>query len=288
MCEHDSECIGDTAFGRTITVLRMVMSLAEDGGMTIARSDALTKEIVEAIENTDGNLCECGECTNRVDLETGCEGWLDDVQEVLDLHNEETEEAVPSEEMDNEVWVALWQEAQIGFLTDDEIVMDVVEMLSSDYPEDELRSVARRTLPNVVEALVKEQASWPDVTDCDRLDAAFSEMNEAGIVCRQHFTCCATCGHSEIWSEVNVERESGLDVRGYAFYHAQDTDTAMEGNGLWLGHDSVLDDEDASLRIAAEIVDCLRRHGLDASWSGRTNRCVEVKMDWKRRIKRAG
>lgn len=98
MCEHDSECIGVTAFGRTITVIRMVMSLAEDGGMTIARSDAVAKEIIEAIENTDGQLCECGDCTNRMDLETACEGWLDGVQDVIGLRNEETEEAGPSEE----------------------------------------------------------------------------------------------------------------------------------------------------------------------------------------------
>lgn len=288
MCEHDSECIGDTAFGRTITVIRMVMSLAESGGMTIARSDAVTKEIIEAIENTDGQLCECGDCTNRIDLEMGCEGWLDGVQEVLDGRNEEIEEAGSPEEMIKEVFVLLWQDAEIGLLTDDEIVLDVVEMLSSKYPEDELRSVARRTLPEVVEALVKEQASRPDVTDCDRLDAAFSEMNEAGIVCRQHFTCCSTCGHSGMWREVDAEGNSGLDVRGYAFYHAQDTDSAMEGNGLWVGHGSVLDDEDANLRIAGEIVDCLRRHGLDASWSGGADKRIEVKMDWKRRIKRAG
>lgn len=82
MCEHDSECIGDTAFGRTITVIRMVMSLAEDGGMTIARSDAVAKEIIEAIENTNGQLCECGDCTNRMDLETACEGWLDGVMSI--------------------------------------------------------------------------------------------------------------------------------------------------------------------------------------------------------------
>lgn len=286
MCEHDS--IGDTAFGRTIMIIRMVMSLAENGGMTIARSDAVAKEIIEAIEKNDGNLCECGDCTSRLDLETGCEGWLDGVREVLDWRSVETEDAVPSEEMVEDVWVALRQEAKIGFLSDDEIVMAVVETLSSEYPEDELRSVARRMLPEVVEALVKEQASWPDVTDCDRLDAAFTELNEAGIVCRQHFTCCSTCGHSEIWSEVDAERESGLDVRGYAFYHAQGTDTAIEGGGLWVGHDSVLDDEDASVRIGTEIVDCLRRHGLDVRWSGSADRCIEVKMDWKRRIRRAG
>src|SRR5690606_23939670 len=39
-----------------------------------------------------------------------------------------------------------------------------------------------------------EQATWPATTDCDRLDAAFAKLEDAGIVARQHFSCCGTCG----------------------------------------------------------------------------------------------
>lgn len=49
---------------------------------------------------------------------------------------------------------------------------------------------------------------------------------------RQNFTCCQTCGLAEIDDEIEVVRAEGRPVRGYAFFHQQDTAGAVEGGSL--------------------------------------------------------
>jgi hypothetical protein len=154
---------------------------------------------------------------------------------------------------------------------------------SNDIGEEVLRPIAERLTRELVAAHWREQADWPDVTDCDRLDEACAELNRSGIVCRQNFTCCGNCGVAEIGSEMQAECEAGLVVRGYAFYHMQDTESAAEGHGLYLNYGSVECGEVAALQVGQEIVEALRRHGLTTRWNGRFDTRIHVQLNWKRR-----
>lgn len=176
-------------------------------------------------------------------------------------------------------------DVEIGLEPHDEIVGMAVEVLADEHgcSEDDLRPLAERMLPEIVRECRREQESWPAITECDRLDAAFADLNWSGIVCRRHFTCCSSCGHKEIWEEIEAERSRERDVRGYAFYHVQSTDTAVEGGGLWLNHASV-HGRNEDLQIAEEIVGSLRDHGLDVDWPEDAEKSIHVKMDWKRRV----
>jgi hypothetical protein len=146
-----------------------------------------------------------------------------------------------------------------------------------------LRPHAQRMVREILEEQLREQASWPQPTDCDRLDTAFAALEQVGIVCRQHFSCCGTCGSGEIWDEMEAARAGGRDVRGYAFYHVQDTESAVEGGGLYLNYGAVAEGEDAALVLAHEIVALLEQHGLHTHWNGEWSRRVGVALDWKRR-----
>ena len=64
----------------------------------------------------------------------------------------------------------------------------------------------------------------------------------------------------------------------------QDTESAAEGYGLWLGYGAVERGERAAERIGHEIVDALRRHGLKTEWDGSCSNRIHVLMDWKRRL----
>lgn len=146
---------------------------------------------------------------------------------------------------------------------------------------EELEGIARRLVREALADHYREQASWPDVTDCDRLDDAFAELERRGIVARQNFSCCGTCGHSEIWGEMEQARDAGAEVWGYAFFHLQDTEAAVGGGGLYLKYGSAeAGDEEA---VAEELVEVLTAHGLAAGWNGQTSQCVGLSLDWKRR-----
>lgn len=170
-----------------------------------------------------------------------------------------------------------------GFLS-----VDDIEVLAAEAFEDRLepatvRAAARQLTAAAWDAHIRAQATWPAVTDCDRLDAAFAEMEARGIVARQDFSCCNNCGSQEIWAEVDEAVRAGRGIHGCTFYHEQDTEGAVEGGGLHLGFQAVAEGEEAMAAVAREIVDVLRAHGLPTEWDGSTSRRIYIPLDWKRR-----
>src|SRR5262245_10557450 len=101
-----------------------------------------------------------------------------------------------------------------GFESPEAIVESVVDLLREEADPAVLPPHARRMVREILEEPLREQASWPQPTDCDRLDSAFAALELVGIVCRQHFSCCGTCGSVEIWDEMEAARAAGRDVRG--------------------------------------------------------------------------
>jgi hypothetical protein len=175
-----------------------------------------------------------------------------------------------------------------GFYSTAEIAEWAVEVYETDAPPDVLRPHAEQFVREEDDRHREASGAWPDETDCDHLDVAFADLNRAGIVGRQNFSCCGNCGVHEIGTEMAAEHQQGQTVRGYAFYHVQDTDGAVEGRGLYLFYGSSEEGEAAALRIGHEIVAALRRHGLNASWNGQWNKRIHVPMDWKRRRRYEG
>jgi len=166
-----------------------------------------------------------------------------------------------------------------GFLARDEIVeaaMEITEDTAAASADEIVRHV-----DEVAQALAREQASWPSVTDSDRLDAAFAELERSGILARQDFTCCQSCGHAEIWDEA-VDPSAW---RGYAFYHRQDTEAAVEGRGLYLGFGSTGGRAAETASIGAEIVAALHAQGLAVDWDGDVRKRIGVgPFTWRRRL----
>jgi hypothetical protein len=170
-----------------------------------------------------------------------------------------------------------------GFLSTDAIAENASEMYAEEQDPEELLPHAERMARELAAAHWKEQETWPVVTDSDRLDAAFDELEREGIVCRQNFSCCGTCGQVEIGDEIRQAEANGRAVRGYSFYHFQDTDAAVEGHGLYLNYGGMEEGDAATTRIGQEVARVLARHGLTVCWNGRPETRIYVKMDWKRR-----
>ena len=170
-----------------------------------------------------------------------------------------------------------------GFRTDEEIVESTVEVLTDDFEPAAIRPLVVQRTRHHLAQYAADAAAWPEVTDCDRLDRAFAELEARGIVCRQDFSCCGNCGSAEIGEEMAEVEKHGIKVRGYAFYHMQDTERATEGGGLYLNYGATEDGEAAAIQIANELCDALRAGGLTVDWDGSSRRRIGVKLDWKKR-----
>ncbi|MEK7220772.1 MAG: hypothetical protein AAB253_06200 [candidate division NC10 bacterium] len=86
MCE-----VCGSTFGKIKRVIGELVDLAEKGTMTTERSDAVQDELVTAIENVGGTLCECGDRMGTVELQYVCARWLDRIADIIfegeDLEN---------------------------------------------------------------------------------------------------------------------------------------------------------------------------------------------------------
>ncbi|WP_017596722.1 DUF6891 domain-containing protein, partial [Nocardiopsis potens] len=131
-----------------------------------------------------------------------------------------------------------------GFLSFPRVVRDVVESLGRDRPIPPAQ--ARRLVQPIWEARAAEQERWTGTSDNDRLSAAFAALDEAGITARQNFTCCRSCGLSEIGGE----REG---ARGFVFYHSQDTEAAAAGAGLYLAYGGFDGSEETTAAVGREV-----------------------------------
>lgn len=170
-----------------------------------------------------------------------------------------------------------------GFLTRDEILQGAIDVYEDEADPALVRSEGRRMLDAALAARAREQAAWPETTDCDRLDAAFATLEAEGVISRQNFSCCGNCGSGEIWDEIETARAGGRPATGYAFYHQQDTESAAEGYGLYLNYGACEKGPEAAVAIGHQIVNRLQEHGLQTDWDGRIEKRIGVSLDWKRR-----
>jgi hypothetical protein len=154
------------------------------------------------------------------------------------------------------------------------IVEATVEYLDGTAAADDVREVAWQVVDAEFAAHLAAQESWPEATDSDRLTLAFRDLDVAGIVARESFTCCNTCGHAEIADEIPRDEKR----RGYVFYHQQDAERAAYGGELWLSYGGR-----EPTAIAGEVVDVLRARGLNPVWGGSPKEKIRLPMDWRRR-----
>jgi hypothetical protein len=190
-------------------------------------------------------------------------------------------ESVENEKRDPETEIREWIARAVngGFESDEDIIRTAAEMMEDEHPDEDFEFLIRRVLAEELKRHRAHARTWPETTDCDRLDRAFAALEQQGIAARQNFTCCQNCGHAEIWEECDALPRA----RGYTFFHMQDTESAAEGQGLYLAYGATADSDEARIAVGHAVVRALTDAGLSPQWNGEINRRISVPMDWKKR-----
>ena len=157
----------------------------------------------------------------------------------------------------------------------DEMIDDILE---DDADETFLRAAVG---PEFVKKAAAE-ASWPDTTDCDRLDAAFAELNSRGIIALHNAGFTMSDGRSDVDEVLHQRGRKG--VKGYCFYHGQDIERAVAGAGLLLAFGDFADDKIKKAEIGRAVIEALANVGFAVEWSGDPEKRLSIPtLDWKRR-----
>lgn len=159
-----------------------------------------------------------------------------------------------------------------------EDTIDENELPSESIIEQTVTDLSHQVVIQALRECLEEEKSWIGTTDCDKLTNAFTELSQNGIVAKENFTCCQSCGSYEIWEHA-VEGDYG-----YVFYHQQDTERAVEGEGVYLAYGHIGMAKKPLSEITEQIVQTIEKHGLTVDWNGSVNTRMLVNLDWKKRI----
>ncbi len=195
-------------------------------------------------------------------------------------------------EIEAEVRESVWSAMDRGFSPVEWIADDVAELIADeneDVDEDAVRARALALIDELEGERRVLEATWPAVTDNDRLDRAFASLNANGIVALQNFSCCGTCAWSEIGEPIEQAQSEGKAVEGCVFYHSQGTDCAHEFGHfhLYYGTSDETADDLATKAIGERVVQALQNEGLTVSWNGEPGESIVVQdFAWRKRWKR--
>ncbi|MDZ4836428.1 MAG: hypothetical protein SGJ27_21850 [Candidatus Melainabacteria bacterium] len=180
-----------------------------------------------------------------------------------------------------------------GFHYDEEILESATEAIADGmYPElEEIfdEKLINQIVNHEVKEKLEDEKQWPAMTDCDRLTRAFGKLNANGIVALESAGYSIGDGWDEYREAVHAQWElKGLldSVRGGCFYHEQDLERAVAGNGLQIAYSAASGNFLETLGVAKEVVDVLEAEGLSPAWNGNVEHRIQLPIKWQRRSPR--
>jgi hypothetical protein len=186
---------------------------------------------------------------------------------------------VSKQEVENHVRACVRYWVWGGFAAPEDVARMVEDIIEEGVTADWARAVADEEF----ESKRTAEASWPAQTDCDKLDQVFARLDAAGICALQNAGYTQSDGRSDVEQALD-ERGRGKYL-GYCFFHGQDLERAVDGNGLMLAFGDLRDDKKKSALVAERICDELKAAGFAVTWSGDVGRRIEIaQIDWKRRL----
>jgi hypothetical protein len=175
-----------------------------------------------------------------------------------------------------------------GFVQIETIVEDIGEWVDAELDDEEAKAELVQLATAKLAALREAETRWTHRTTNDEIDAVFAELDAAGIVALQN----AGYTMSDGWSDVNEIasarlEDTGVAPRGAIFYHGQDLERGVPGQGLLVAFGAFEDGpahETESLAIAREVCEALARHGIAHSWNGSIDQRIAIApFEWQRR-----
>jgi len=184
---------------------------------------------------------------------------------------------------------------------------DILTLCQEVYIEDECPDeewelfvdFSAEVINETIDRIETEKQSWPEETDCDRLDRVEAALRERGILLWQVSPCCDTCSGAELPDRIDVinDRFPGFreKVRGYSFFIEQNMPEMLAESteisvymayGWFAPEDAEISEaeyEKQALAIGREVCECLREQGFEADWDGDFSRKIGVTLNWQRR-----
>ena len=105
------------------------------------------------------------------------------------------------------------------------------------------------------------------------------------IIALQNAGYTSSDGHDDV-GEIHSKQPHGT-YKGYCFYHGQDLERAVSGQGLMFAFGDMKDTDEGKAAVAATIIAALERQGFAVDWNGSVQKKIEIpKINWQGRLDR--
>ena len=173
---------------------------------------------------------------------------------------------------------------QMAFYSKKELIEIFCEEM---YEPDELnKHDVEQIIDDEIQKIKREQQTWPQRTDFDKLEDTFIALHNKGIIAIHNAGYTQSNGYDDIM-EIYHNAETKEIIIGYCFYHGQDLERAVQGNGLCLSFGPIIPDEEQieGPEIGKTIINELKKSGFTTKWNGTfDDRIIITTIDWKKRI----
>jgi hypothetical protein len=168
-----------------------------------------------------------------------------------------------------------------GFFNEDDLETYIAELAFDPRSAPHAQAV-RAHARAAMAAKRAEEAGWPAATDWDRLAAAFDALEASGILALHNAGMTTSDAHGDAWDLIG--RDPPGTWRGFAFYHGQDVERALDGQSLFIGFEAVAEGADPKRAIGATVVAALKAQGFAPVWNGDPETRLDVPgIKWQKR-----
>lgn len=121
----------------------------------------------------------------------------------------------------------------------------------------------------------------------DAITKAFNLMNERGLIARENYECCQSCGGYAITVEAEKMIDEGKpkdEIKGCCFYHEQDMDNRCDGGEFYLAYGLMESGKHGYIGLSNEevgriVTACLTEVGVEFEWDGDGGTRIKVLDD---------
>jgi hypothetical protein len=171
-----------------------------------------------------------------------------------------------------------------GFYDKEDIFIHVEEYLY-EIPAD--TNWIKQQIDMTYSSQLKEQASWPAITDFDKLANAFDQLNLKGIIAIHNAGITAEDGEDDSRDIYDSLLLKGIKAKGFCYYHWQDVERVEDDGHLYIGFGDFNDNEKEALKIGKQIKECLEKQGFKLNWDNTAGTRIEItNIKWQKRFGR--
>lgn len=174
-----------------------------------------------------------------------------------------------------------------GLETREQIFASMLENRPDELAD--LHGELREAIDMAFAAKAEHIATWPAVTDNDRLLVAFAALDGAGILALESPGDTQEEAIRQAVAQAAIRAALARPVHGYCFFTWNDMARAIDGEGLTLAYGTFDEAETATSptpeqKVGAAVVAACRDAGLDVEWSGSDEDFIELpRFKWQRR-----